>query len=187
MTRTVPYAIDLYGPLRVRAGDTAVPLGPPRQRALLAVLLLRPGAVTTADQLAAALWGDRHPAYVKNLLQKWVSGLRGALGDAVELSWAGDGYLLDTGGAVVDVVAYEQLAAEGTAAATRGELARAAQLLDEGRALVKGPLVEGLEGPLLELERMYRKERFLADIELRAEIELDLGVTATRSPICSAS
>ncbi|MFJ7268023.1 BTAD domain-containing putative transcriptional regulator [Streptomyces sp. NPDC099050] len=75
----------------------------------------------------------------------------------------------------------ERPAAAGIAAARRGELPQAAQLLEKARMMSTGPLAEGLdgldglEGPMLERERLYRHERFLADMEVRAELELELG------------
>lgn len=41
----------LLGPLEVRAGDRVVPLGGPRQRAVLAVLLLRANQTVSVDTL----------------------------------------------------------------------------------------------------------------------------------------
>lgn len=47
----------LLGPLQVNRGAKTLELGPPKQRALLAVLLLRPGLETGVDQLIESLWG----------------------------------------------------------------------------------------------------------------------------------
>ncbi|MBO1334255.1 BTAD domain-containing putative transcriptional regulator [Streptomyces sp. VRA16 Mangrove soil] len=158
-------------------------LGPPKQQALLATLLLRLDMPTGPDQLIGALWGHEAPAYAKNLVQKYVSGLRGALaaagpgacGQAPRLLWEGGGYRLDIDKERIDLYVYEQLAATGTTLALTGSLHKAAQHLDSARILVTGPLAEGLDAPILERERVYRDERFLADMELRAELELDLG------------
>lgn len=171
----------LLGPLQTHRGTKAPELGPPKQRALLAVLLLRPGLETDVDQLIEALWGEGYPAYAKNLIQKSVSGLRDLLsadeggGRGVFLKWSSGGYRMDTGDSEVDLYEYERLAAAGIAAARKGEILRAVGLLEEARVMSTGPLVEGLEGPMLERERLYRQERFLADMEVRAELELELG------------
>ncbi|MFG2337350.1 BTAD domain-containing putative transcriptional regulator [Streptomyces yangpuensis] len=171
----------LLGPLQVNRGAKTLELGPPKQRALLAVLLLRPGLETGVDQLIESLWGADCPAYAKNLIQKSVSGLRGLLGPlegdgpGITLEWSGGGYRLDVGASEVDLYTYEQLAAAGIAAARKGEIMQAVKLLEEARTMSTGPLVEGLEGPMLDRERLYRQERFLADMEVRAELELELG------------
>lgn len=171
----------LFGPLQVTRGGVALELGPPKQRALLAMLVLRPGIETGVDQLIDALWGEDYPAYAKNLIQKSISSLRGLLtaekpnDGGISLEWSGGGYLLNTGTAEVDLYLYERLASAGIAAAREGEILKAAELLEEARVMSTGPLVEGLDGPMLERERLYRQERFLADMEVRAELELELG------------
>lgn len=171
----------LLGPLQTNRGTKVLELGPPKQRALLAVLLLRPGLETGVDQLIEALWGEDYPAYAKNLIQKSVSGLRGLLstngsdGGGVFLEWSSGGYRMDIGDSEVDLYDYEQLAAAGIAAARKGEILQAVGLLEKARTMSTGPLVEGLEGPMLDRERLYRQERFLADMEVRAELELELG------------
>ncbi|MET9519426.1 AfsR/SARP family transcriptional regulator [Streptomyces sp. NPDC002994] len=176
-----PLRFRLLGPLQVTYGAEMIELGPPKQRALLAVLLLKPGIETGVDQLIESLWGEDYPTYAKNLIQKSISGLRGLLADGepggqgVSLEWSGSGYRLDVGHAEVDLYVYERLASAGIMAAREGEILKGVRLLERARTMSVGPLVEGLEGPMLERERLYRQERFLADMEVRAELELELG------------
>ena len=73
---------ELLGPLRALRDGVEIPLGPPKQRAVLAVLLLQEGRPISYDGLVEAVWGGAPPAHVRNLVQKYVSGLRRALGDA---------------------------------------------------------------------------------------------------------
>ncbi|MGW0841070.1 AfsR/SARP family transcriptional regulator [Streptomyces sp. NPDC002787] len=177
----------LFGPLQVTHAGRLLELGPPKQRALLAMLLLRRGLETGTDQLIEALWGEEYPAHAKNLIQKSVSNLRGlfaaetaetaetAAGEGISLEWSAGGYLLRTGDAYVDLYVYERLASAGATAAREGEVLKAAELLEQARVMSTGPLVEGLESPMLQRERLYRQERFLSDMEVRAELELELG------------
>ncbi len=81
----------------------------------------------------------------------------------------------DTADACVDLYMYERLASAGATAAREGEILKAAELLERARVMSTGPLVEGLKGPMLQRERLYRQERFLSDMEVRAELELELG------------
>ena len=60
--------------------DAPVDLGGPRQRALLAALLLHRSEPVGADALAQALWGDEAPPTAAKALQVAVSRLRRALG-----------------------------------------------------------------------------------------------------------
>ena len=70
----------ILGPLEVRVGDHAVALGGTKQRAVLAMLLLRAGQVVSTDELIDGLWGERPPATARAAVQVYVSQLRRALG-----------------------------------------------------------------------------------------------------------
>ena len=89
------------GALEVLDAGRPVPLGGTKQRAVLALLLLRPGAVVPADALAEAVWGDRVPARHRAVLQVYVATLRSALepdrgrgAASTRISTSGDGYRL---------------------------------------------------------------------------------------------
>ena len=85
----------ILGPLEVRSDGVPVDLGGPRQRALLAVLLVRANEVVGADALIQALWGEEAPPTASKSLQVAVSRLRQALGpEADRLQTAGGGYRL---------------------------------------------------------------------------------------------
>jgi predicted ATPase/DNA-binding SARP family transcriptional activator len=85
----------VLGPLEVRRDGVPVDLGGPRQRALLALLLIRHGEPIGADALIQALWGEEAPPTAAKALQVAVSRLRQALGpDADRLQTTGGGYRL---------------------------------------------------------------------------------------------
>jgi predicted ATPase/DNA-binding SARP family transcriptional activator len=69
----------ILGQLRVRAGDGAVDLGSPAQRAFLAVLLSAPNAPVAADRLVDELWGEDSPPSARHLLEVYASRLRHVL------------------------------------------------------------------------------------------------------------
>src|SRR5205085_6444799 len=72
----------ILGPLEVSSdGGGRVALQGAKQRALLAVLLLRRGEVVPTDQLLDELYGDDLPAAATKTIQVHVSRLRRALGD----------------------------------------------------------------------------------------------------------
>ncbi len=50
--------IRILGPLEVVADDQVVPIGPPQQEAVLAVLALSPGEVVSTDRIVSLIWGD---------------------------------------------------------------------------------------------------------------------------------
>ena len=73
--------LRLLGPLEVRLGDGPIELGPRKQRAVLAMLALKPGRTVAADHLAEGLWGDESPPSGAKMVQLYVSHLRRLLGD----------------------------------------------------------------------------------------------------------
>ena len=83
----------VLGAFEVVDGDRPLALGGPKQRALLAMLLLHRGEVVSTDRLIDALWGERASATAAKTVQVYVSSLRKALGDGL-LVTRGRGYLL---------------------------------------------------------------------------------------------
>ena len=59
----------ILGPLTVRQDGHELTLGPAKQRALLAVLLLHAGETMTKERLINALWGERPPRSAVKALQ----------------------------------------------------------------------------------------------------------------------
>src|SRR5687768_18338534 len=72
--------IRVLGPLEVDAGAGPIPLGGPKQRAVLAHLLVRANQLVPADTLVDEIWGEEPPDQARNIIQTYVSHLRKALG-----------------------------------------------------------------------------------------------------------
>jgi DNA-binding SARP family transcriptional activator len=173
---------ELLGPLRAFSAGGEVPLGAPRQRAVLAVLLLQEERPLSYAALVDAVWGVRPPAQVRNLVQKYVSGLRRAITVAGEggpdgapvLRWTGSGYLL-TGAGVDDLRERRALLGRAAAARDAGDRRSAITLAGRAEALWRGEFAEGLAGPYLAAERRRFAEKRLMVLEARLEAELELG------------
>ena len=71
----------VLGPWWCVATAVTRPLGGPKQRALLAMLLLRANEVVSRDRLIDGLWGERPPPTADHTLDNYLSRLRKALGD----------------------------------------------------------------------------------------------------------
>ena len=106
----------VLGPLEILEDGRAVAITGPRERALLAVLLVRPGEVVSADRLIDLLWDDDGPANAPNALQAVVARVRKALGPAGKdlLVTRKPGYALAVGHDQVDAVRFEGLLAQAT-------------------------------------------------------------------------
>ena len=70
----------VLGPLEVDAGSGPIPLGGPKQRAVLAHLLIRANQLVPAETLIDEIWGEEPPEKARNIIQTYVSHLRKALG-----------------------------------------------------------------------------------------------------------
>ena len=84
----------MLGPVGAWRGGQAVRLGGPRQRWLLALLLVEPGRAISSDRLIDELWEGTPPAGAEGTLRVYVSRLRSALGDS-RLVARPPGYVLD--------------------------------------------------------------------------------------------
>ena len=112
----------LLGPLLVRDGGGPVRLAP-RQRVLLAALLLRDGQVVAADELAELVWDGRPPIGERGALHTAVQRLRSALGVAGGglIGTCAPGYVLELGDSELDTRRSALLAEGGRVAAENGK------------------------------------------------------------------
>ena len=83
--------IRLLGPVEAWSADQAVALGPPRQRAVLAMLALAAPHVVSTEHFVDGLWGEDPPARPVPALQVFVHGLRKAMRTATEIGLARTG------------------------------------------------------------------------------------------------
>jgi DNA-binding SARP family transcriptional activator len=128
----------VLGSFEVVEGDRALALGSPRQRALLAVLLVHRGEPVSSERLVDELWGEQAPASAIKIVQGYVSNLRKVLGDGL-LMTRGHGYLLQTEPAQVDVDRFESLVADGRRASRSGDARKAVARLRAALGLWRGP------------------------------------------------
>ena len=61
----------ILGPLEVDDGERLVPLGGPKQRALLALLLTRAGEVVSRERLIDELWAGEPPTTAVSVFQTY--------------------------------------------------------------------------------------------------------------------
>jgi predicted ATPase/DNA-binding SARP family transcriptional activator len=163
----------ILGPVRAEQPDgTPIPLGGPRLRALLAMLLLDAGRPVPVDRLIDGLYGDEPPAGAANALQSQVSRLRQSL--PVELDPAG--YRLAAARDDVDAHRFVALAADGHRALASGEPERAVTLLREAAALWRGePLADVRDAPFAPAQAARLTELRLTAAEDRYDAELALS------------
>jgi len=178
-----PDAFGVLGPLQVLRSGRAVPLGGPRQRAVLALLLLEANRVVSLDRLGEDVWAGDPPGEWANTLQTYVFHLRQALepgrarGDAAGvLVTSGRGYLLRAGRGQVDAAVFEDKFTAGRAALDAGRYAEAAETLRQALGLWRGPVLADLAGYAFTRPEAARLEELrLAALEARVDADLGLG------------
>ena len=173
----MPVTYGVLGPLQAFVDGRPARLGGPRQRAVLATLLLRAGQVVPIPVLVDAVWGEEPPGSVGNLLQGYVSGLRKELGrDAIETS--GAGYRLDVRPDAFDLRRFERMAADGSAALAQGNTDDAVGRLEAALALWRGPALTDIAADGVATASAARLDELrLAARERYAEALLAVGAT----------
>ena len=117
----------------------------PRQRALLALLILQANRVVTRSTLVESIWGDDTPQNADAALQIVMSRLRRAVGEGADrIVSQGAGYRLDVGPEEVDLTRVEALLRDGRAALALNDATRAADLFDTALALWTGEPLDDL-------------------------------------------
>jgi DNA-binding SARP family transcriptional activator len=165
----------ILGPLEAVDGDRTVPLGGPRQRALLALLLTHANRVVSADRLIDELWNEHAPAAAPNALQYHVSQLRKTLAPHDAIVTQEPGYLIRVENDDLDLHHFERLRDAATAASPE----EASQLLREALALWRGaPLADLAQEEFAQAEIRRLEELHVSTIEQRIEVELELGENA---------
>jgi YVTN family beta-propeller protein len=169
----------ILGPLEVRVGETLVPVGGPRQRALLALLLCHANQVVSRDQLIDELLGDQAAGPVDRTLRVQISRLRKALADGdpqSRLLARPPGYMLRVEDGELDLHAFEQRVADGRRALETGDPRHAAALLRQAESLWRGRPLADLEFEPFARSEVQRLEALrMATVEDRIEAELALG------------
>jgi YVTN family beta-propeller protein len=181
--RTEPDAFGVLGPLEVLRSGRAVPLGGPRQRAVLALLLVEANRAVSMDRLGEDVWGGDPPegwvisvqTYVFRLRQALEPGrARGAAGGVLVTS--GRGYLLRAGREQVDAAVFEDGFTAGRAALAAGRAAEAAGTLRAALGLWRGPVLADLaDYAFTRPEAARLGELRLAALEARIDADLALG------------
>jgi serine/threonine protein kinase/ABC-type glycerol-3-phosphate transport system substrate-binding protein len=181
----------LLGPLEASNGDGSLPLGGPKQRTVLAHLLLQANRVVTSERLIDALWGEEPPDTARNTLQTYVRHLRRTLG-ADRIVHRSAGYVFEARTDELDLLRFDALVEEARRLSS-SDLPGAASTLREALDLWRGPALDDLtEQPSLrsdiarleEIRMVATEDRIAADLSLGAHRELipELEALVARHP-----
>ncbi|MGH8983169.1 MAG: BTAD domain-containing putative transcriptional regulator [Acidimicrobiia bacterium] len=173
----------LLGPLEVDRSGTALDLGGPKQRAVLALLLIEHNRVVSLDRLVDQLWGGQPPARAAASLQAYVSNLRRTLeperparARARLLVSQAPGYALRVPPEAIDAVEFEAAVREGHELLVSAQPAAARETLAAALRRWRGPaLADFLFEPFAQAEVARLEELRFAATEDRLAADLALG------------
>ena len=107
--------VGVLGPVMAWYGDQELPVGQPRQQAVLGILAMRANRVISRGELVDAVWGQDPPASAEGGIYTYVAGLRRVIepnrslrGPGRVLVSSGAGYVLHLVPGQPDAVAFEQ-------------------------------------------------------------------------------
>ncbi|APE24906.1 MULTISPECIES: AfsR/SARP family transcriptional regulator [Streptomyces] len=166
----------VLGEIEARVDGRPVGLGHPRQRSVLAALLVDAGRTVSVDRLGDRVWGERPPQRWRPTLYSYVSRLRQALepadGDGVRIRREAGGYRLAGEASEIDLHLFRELVAK---ARRSPDDDGAADLLDQALRLWRGPAFGALDTPwFTALRETLHHERFTAELD-RNDIALRHG------------
>ncbi|UQA37545.1 winged helix-turn-helix domain-containing protein [Streptomyces sp. HNA39] len=167
----------LLGPLSVRLNAREVHVSAPRQRVVMAALLLNANRVISVDRITEYVWDGAPPPSAAATVRTYVMRLRQSLGEhaSARILTRAPGYLLELGEHESDLgqfAAHRRRAAE---LAERGDLEGSSAALAEALALWREePLADIPSRTLRDVEGRYLQELRLQTMELRFDAELAL-------------
>ncbi len=184
MSSAVSQALDfgLLGPLRVRVNRETVPLGTPKQCAVLGLLLINRNHPVPRDSIINAIWDEDAPqADAIHNLHVYIANLRKVLGSAgvdpkTVLASARPGYQLNVPDAACDIGRFNTEKAAGVQAAAAGRFGLASDRLSAALAQWRGPVFDDLrEFRFVEpFAAALVEDKVVAHV-LRAEAEIACG------------
>ncbi len=141
----------VLGPLLLSVDGRAVPIGTPKQRAVLASLVMNRNRPVAADSLINAVWGEDAPSEARASLHAYVSNLRRLLGTVgfdgkSMLEKVSPGYRLNIGEFDVDLGRFIRARNEGVKAATAGRFDEASRHYSAALAQWRGDVLDDLRG-----------------------------------------
>jgi DNA-binding SARP family transcriptional activator len=135
----------VLGPLQMTVDGAGLPLGTPKQRAVLAVLVMNRSRPVAIDSLITAAWEQWPPPEARASLHSYISNLRRLLGDSRSmLVNAPPGYRLAAGDTACDIGRFILEKTAGVQAAAAGHFEEASHHLKTALAEWRGAVLEDL-------------------------------------------
>ncbi|SIO84400.1 putative transcriptional regulator [Nocardiopsis sp. JB363] len=172
----------MLGPIAAWSDGRSLPVGGPRQRCVLGVLLVYAGREVTFDQLISYLWNDDPPRTARSVIQVQISHLRRSFPGLIKTT--SGGYLADLDPDRIDLHRFRRLRGSAQGVSSPDVLTRLSKALESWRGVPFSGV--GSEHLLYSVVSPMLEERWAAVAEW-AGCALELGrakeVVAYLTPI----
>ena len=170
----------ILGPVHVRRAGLDVPVGGPKPRTVLALLLLHANRMVPVHRVIDELWGPNPSHTATNLVHGYVAQLRRAIdatpGSGSRIVTSPPGYLLRVPDDALDLTVFDAYVRRAREARRQQAPERALDLLHEALGLWRGPALSNLiTTPMIQAETQRLEERRLVAAEERFDLALSLG------------
>ena len=166
--------LQILGPFTLRINGRDVHPGQPKQRALLALLALRPGSPVALPEIVDALWAGAPRAGARNQVQVYVSRLRREIPE-VPIDTHPAGYVLNVPPESVDLTRFEQSVIRAGLLIRDDDLPAADRVLHEALHRWHGLPLTGVPGEYFARMAEQLEERRLSALEQHVQVRLRLG------------
>jgi len=141
--------LRFLGPLEAEVDGLQVEPGGPKQRALLAYLVLHAGEPVSIGRLIEAVWGDGAPDGAIRSVRTYVSNLRRLLGSAVEVRGEQGAYRLELRTVETDIDRFRQAVGQANEVEDPHE---SSAILQSALDLWRGPFLADIDRPWVQEE-----------------------------------
>jgi DNA-binding SARP family transcriptional activator/Tfp pilus assembly protein PilF len=174
--------VGVLGPVLAWNNEQELPVGQPRQQAVLGILAMRANRVISRSELVDAVWGQDPPPSAEGGVYTYVAGLRRIFepgrslrGPGRILVSSGAGYVLHLVPGQPDAVAFEQYLHRARQMRKSGDLTAVAATLQTALGLWRGVAFAGVPGPFADTERARLGELKSAAEEEKTDALIALG------------
>ncbi|WP_079190866.1 AfsR/SARP family transcriptional regulator [Streptomyces acidiscabies] len=141
----------VLGSVKVWRKGVELPLGPPKQHAVLALLLLHAGQTVGLSQIVDVLWHGDPPNSAVNVVHRHIGSLRKLLEPELPPRAPGGllvrhagGYGIDADVSTLDLLHFRELVARARSTADGGEVSGVAELYTQALSLWRGEAAQGV-------------------------------------------
>jgi SARP family transcriptional regulator, regulator of embCAB operon len=177
----VDLRFGVLGPLQMTADGTPVAVGTPKQRAVMAMLVINRNRAVGVDSLIHAVWGDPPPVGARATLHSYVSNLRRVISGTgadphTVLAAAPPGYRIAVADVKCDLGRFVSAKHDGVRAAAARRFEEASRHLGVALAEWRGPVLDDLRdfNFVDPLAQALAEDKVVAQIA-RAEAEIACG------------